>query len=474
MGVDANGFANLPLRAGAHRYFVNSAAGSDGAGCAGGQNPGSPLSSMAAAKACVANGSGDQILVAEGTRYAEALPNLDSQAGYSAQYPTVVQSYDPSDPLNEGKYGRAANGRRPVVNTAGVVQNVTCCSNTPASYLVIRGFDINPGNKPDMEMRLIGSGGGSNNYVLIENNIFRYTQLTIDQAQAVHDVLRKNAFFGSWSTTGHAQGTYGAGINGFVVEDNIFWHNGWKIGVGRDTDSTAGGPTIFNQAVYAQTSTSSVIRRNIIVDPSAAGCSCRGDTTITENVLIENPLAIIAGKGDNYDVHRPNGVAIEVAYNAIIGDADISSTLPRGVAITTGNGKQGSTTHHNLIVRSRNPIGPGVLALSNDAEFNQPSYMIYDSNLIYQWASTTRTNVNGGLFLAQDFSTYSNNAWDALASGSNTNIGNLSFPTSYTESQLFTALGCGDKATCAARMIETPEAGWAGKAKALLFAGYGR
>jgi hypothetical protein len=70
--------------------------------------------------------------------------------------------------------------------------------------------------------------------------------------------------------------------------------------------------------------------------------------------------------------------------------------------------------------------------------------------------------------------TYTNNLWDAATSGTNTNNAGASFPKPYTEAQLFAALGCTDKATCAARMIETPEAGWAPKARALLWQGYGR
>jgi hypothetical protein len=91
-GVDAYGYANLPLRSGAHRYFVNSATGADGNGCSGGQQPGTPLKTIAAASACIQGGNGDQVLVAEGTRYSEGLPNLDARAGFDAQYPTVIES----------------------------------------------------------------------------------------------------------------------------------------------------------------------------------------------------------------------------------------------------------------------------------------------------------------------------------------------------------------------------------------------
>jgi len=39
--------------------------------------------------------------------------------------------------------------------------------------------------------------------------------------------------------------------------------------------------------------------------------------------------------------------------------------------------------------------------------------------------------------------------------------------------QMFAALGCTDKAGCAAQMIETPELGWGIKARGILWLGYG-
>jgi hypothetical protein len=98
MAVDSAGFADLPLRSGAHRFFVNSTSGSDANGCS--SDPARPLRTITAAIACVTDKSGDQVLLAEGSRYAEGIPWLANKSGYSAQYPTVIQSYDPADPMN--------------------------------------------------------------------------------------------------------------------------------------------------------------------------------------------------------------------------------------------------------------------------------------------------------------------------------------------------------------------------------------
>jgi hypothetical protein len=231
---------------------------------------------------------------------------------------------------------------------------------------------------------------------------------------------------------------------------------------------------MFRHSIYQQNPTNSIVRRNLFIDPSATGCQCRGNSTITENVFIDNPISIAAGGGSNYSTVSPNGVQLEVSYNAIIGDADISSSQPRGFAINASNGRSGSSAHHNLIVRSRNPSAYNVIAFATSADFNQASYMDYHDNFAYLWSASGKTHYEGGSFPAQDHAIFNNNVWDDPASGSNANNVSASLPSPYTEAQLFTALGCTDKSACAGRMIEAPELGWAVKARALLFAGYGR
>ena len=265
-----------------------------------------------------------------------------------------------------------------------------------------------------------------------------------------------------------------AGTDGLTVEDNVFWHVGWKLGVSRDTDPSVGGPTMFRHSIYQQLNSNAVIRRNLFMDSSATGCSCRGDTSIQENVFIDNPLSIIAGGGDNYNTIRPNGVAIDVGYNAILGDADINSSLQRGGGITTGNGKPGSTVHNNLIARSRNP-GSGIpAAFNNQAGFPQPSYADFHDNVEYQWSASGHVFWQDfGAYPNMIFTTTNNNYWSDPASGTNLNIASWTAPNPMTSTQLFAALGCTDKATCAAKMVETPEVGWAVKARQLLWQGYG-
>ena len=470
-GVDSSGFASLPLRSGAHRYFVSSASGSDANGCGGAQQAATPLRSIAAAASCVQGGSGDQVLVAEGTRYSAGFPTMDGKDGYSAAYPMVIQSYDPADPLNEGKYGRATAGNRPVVNTGATGQQIVSL-NSPLNYVAIRGFDINPGNIDGAAVMFLGA----NNDILIENNIFRYTQLLFvnnAHTNAVHHVVRGNSFYGQWSSSGMAHGIYEDSCDSLTVEGNVFWHVGWKPGASRDDAAANGGATMFSHAVYAQSNTSVIERRNLFMDGAADGSTLRGDATVTENVYIDNPISIYIGQGTDYSVGRPTGIAVEVSYNAVLGDADVNSTNPRGIAVSIANARSGSAVHHNLFARNHNPAGINVHTFETAAIYNQPTYVSYHDNRAYQWAAVGATKSEIGAYPGQDHATYDNNVWDDLALGTNLNVGAASFPNTYTADQLYATLGCNDKATCAARMIETPEFNWAARARAVLWQGYG-
>jgi hypothetical protein len=473
--VDADGFAQLPLRSGAHRYFVNSATGSDSNGCSNAQASATPLKTITAAMGCVQNGSGDQVLLAEGTSYSDTYGWLAFKQGYSAQYPMVIESYDPADPTNEAKYGRGdQRGARPVLTA---IQGQA--GNGTYSYIAIKGLDFNPGNVSGAGVEFVGFA----RYILIENNIFRYTGLSFDTGDPSTTfpttpkiIVRNNSLYGMWNTGGRTGGLYAAGYAGPTVEDNVFYHDGWKIGASRDDDFSVGGATVFSHSYYLQTNTTgAIVRRNLSADGAGDGGIARGDSVFTENLFIDNPAAIGVGGGPTYNLDRPTGVSFDVSYNAIIGDADVNSTHPLGWAINTTNGVSGSRVHNNLIVRSRNPSGPNVSGFSNNAAFNQPSYAQYDHNLMYQWVSMNAQVYWPGCggFPAQCFTTYDANNWDGSAQGTNTNSASTSFPNPYTAAQLYAALGFADKTAFINYAINHPEAHIQRNARSLLFTGYG-
>jgi len=468
-GVDGAGFADLPLRGGASRYFVSSAVGSDANSCAAAKAPTAPKATIKGAASCIVQGAGDQVLVAEGTSYSAVFPNMTGKDGFSPVYPTVFETYDPADPLNEAKYGRATSGR-PLITAAGL-QPVLAGAGTSPKYLAIRGFDFSPTNSSGNSFSMVNNTTGSADYILIENNIFRYMFVVADMAapntagRMVGWVIRGNSIYGGWASSGHAQGLYMSGTN-YTLEDNVIWHGGWKVGASRDDDISAGGlvgDAVFRHNVYIQENSSGTVRRNLSIDGAADGGQYRGDVLFTENIGIDNPIQVGLGGGDQYSTYRPDGVSLEASYNVFLGDADITSSDPRGWGVTSANGKPGSSFHHNVIARSRNPNNAS-RSFDTVLGYDVPSYMDWSDNVVYQWVSSGKTVLEETKgFTAGIFTSYNRNKWDDASSGTNVNISSVTFPNPYTMDQLYQALGF-TGATSAARkqafidyMIAHPE-----------------
>jgi hypothetical protein len=372
-GVDANGFADLPLRSGAKRFYVNSSTGSDNNSCTGSQSASAPKATIKAAVACVTDGEGDQVLVAEGTSYPRGLAFIGETGGYSPVYPFVIQSYDPADPTNEAKFGRASGNNRPVINPSGADMTGGFIQGPPSAiarkYRAIRGLEFNPGNIADAGLNIFRSnGGGTPDYLLFENDIFAYTALTVSftdaASRAQHVVVRNSSFYGQWgnSLNDHAQGVFAAWTDGLTIEDSVFWHNGWNVNATRASDPTVGGPTVFNHPIYAQDDTrNTVVRRNLFVDSSTDGGVLKGGATYTQNLSLDNPIGVYFGDGNDYSTAAPNGVNIQASYNAIIGGGGIN-TNPMDWGIETKNGAPGSLVHHNVLAYSSAMAGYGLMA----------------------------------------------------------------------------------------------------------------
>lgn len=470
--VDADGFTALPLRVGAHRYFVKPS-GSDANSCSTAENAATPKATIASAAACLVDGEGDQMMLAEGATFSDPLPWFPSVKGFSSLYPTVFRSYDPADPGNAAKYGRAdQRNARPKVGVT--VSNGN--GGTPYGYIAIQGLKFDPGN-------VAGAGGisvlGAIHHLLIENSIFAYTGLSIDglaPGAGQHVIARNDAFYGEWNTDGRTGGVYAGAIDYLTVEDCVIFHAGWKIGALRDDDPTLGGTTVFSHSLYIQLDTNgTLVRRNLIADGAADGGSMRGDTSLyTENVLAHNPISTGLGGGFEYNIHRPNGVSFEASWNLTLAGNDLNSTNPRGKAFDASNGKPGSRVHHNLAIYNGVEHGTEASLIDNGAGLPQASYVDFDDNTSFHWNDPGETHTEGPLVnIAYVHASHDRNRWDDTASGTNINSGSVAFPNPYTEASLYSAAGFANYSGLIAAAIASPQNHYPRTLIALAFAGYG-
>jgi hypothetical protein len=478
----------LPLRSGAHDYFVDSASGSDGNGCANAQQPGTPLKTLAAAMACVTAGDGDQVLLAEGTRYGEAMPWLSYKGGYSAQYPTVISSYDPSDPLNTTKYGRGdQRSARPVLVSGGGL-----VSGAPFSYLAIKGLDFDPGNLAGAQLlfRGDGTGGtGGGNYILIENNLFRYGGVSYTDGgdgttapRSHHFIIRNNSIYGAWAATdaAHTGCIYAEGNDSITVEDNVLYHCGWKIGVSRDVGPNSGGPTFYNHPLYIQANTSSTVRRNLFMDGAADAGIARGrNISWTENVSLRSPAGTGLGAGNHEDwLAQPLGSIVSASFNLSVAAINVNTANPSGYGYTVSNLSAGSSVDHNLLIYSQVEANDPAISFATTGDVfstGQQTQMTFSNNVSFHWTAVGNSKRETGTLISN---TYGSNIWDDNALGSNVSSRSAVFPNPYTESGLYAALtpafaSITDYTSLVNYTIAHPEAHVQRTMRALAFAGYG-
>lgn len=453
---------------GGHRFYVNPLAGDDTRNGTLAQNPATPLATLAQAMRYVQSGRGDQVVFAQGQNPSEPQPSIITAAGYSPTYPFVLQTYDPADPTNEAKMGRATGSARPKFTSGpalyhGSSDPAVCCQ-------AIRGFEYNPGNVADATFTINhGSGGTTPSYILLENDVFAYTSLSVDATgiatPLTHLVVRNSAFYGQWSATSYAQGFYFDGVDGVTVEDSAFWHSGWKVGAARSDAPSAGGPQMFAHAIYGQQSTiNTVVRRSIFIDNSSDAGELKGGGLYQNNISLNNPIGPFVGFHQNeYSTLAPFGVYIDTAFNAVLG-----SDGNQNWGIESVNGKPFSRARYNLVAQVNTSNSFWGYAFMADAgadafDVTLPSFITYDHNVSYNWgnhpgygsAATCLSTDSGKCSFVH--ATFANNLWDDASGGTNTNNASHSFAKAFTPTGLVNSLGYADLATAEADFIAHPD-----------------
>lgn len=485
--VDSSGFANLPLRAGgaAKRYYINSSTGSDSNTSTQAQSAATPwaTAAKAAAQMVTDDGLGSQFLFAEGTTYAELLPLVAFlDGGFSLQYPLVLQSYDPTDPTNEAKLGRA-NGTgshaRPKF-THTMTNGYAWMFTGRQAYVAVRGIDLDPGDLADQGLTATTVGDG----LLFENCIARNCDLEVNIGagpQAKHWIFRMCSIYGAYSTvmdnTGSRHGIYAAGCNSMTVEDCVLDHAGQSVTLNSRGDGTVpGNASIYQHPLYIQDTgnTCAVVRRNLIVDGGADGGSFRTDAVIQDNVTLDCPIAVATGGGVDYHWKRPYGNVLDWSFNHIVGTSDINSAAQRKWGVDTSNGKSISIFRYNSLGHGPGSGGSSTFTFHVESVYDQDSFMNLDHNRADGWVAspnpTIRIQDDG--YTGRPQYTATNNVWDDAASGSNINIASSPSTNAYTPDQLAVAAGFANKAALMARARSYPEDLRARSLKTLLCAGY--
>jgi hypothetical protein len=400
-GSSSGGWTTFTASANTRMVYVSDSQGNDQNN---GLSPAYPKRTIAAGKALMRQGYPDWLLLMRGDVWQESLGQW-KVSGPSSSEPMLVSSY-----------GDASE--RPLLETgqeAGVWTEASTGSAASIDNLAIVGlhFYANEfegwGNCVGARMLLPSSN------VLIEDcKIEGYSTNVVFQGfGGLHKnfQLRRSVIVDAYSVHGsgnHSQGLYAYAVNGLLLEDNVFDHNGWNENV------PGAGADIFNHNIYIDNGNYNVtVRGNIITNAASHGMQLRSGGLVMNNLFVRNSIALHLGGGNNPE---QGGVTADVLGNMILDGKNIDDANPRGWGLWMANIASGRVAYN---VIANNELGDSPVALALDATHhgdNHPSIGVHElnvqRNIFYNWGGGTL--INGNNSQLTDLTLYKNDFQDTL------------------------------------------------------------
>ncbi len=367
--------------------YVSSSAGSDSNN---GLSESAPVKSLSRAISLMRPGMPDHMLLRRGDVWTgQTFGYWNRQGGRSADEPMLISYYgDESLPrplvLTGGETAIKADGR----NAPGAADH------RRIDYFAMIGIHLTPhtydgsktdswGEHPNGIRWMAGT-----NWALFEDNFFEgyggNISLTPGYGHKGYNMtVRRNVIVDAWARdtdplAGRSQGLYTSNVDGLLVEENFFDHNGWKaIENGGDYYTS---PDLFSHNMYIQYGNWNVtVRDNIVARASSHGLQLRPGGVVDGNAFIQNAIAgfLSDGDGDGSDNLAIDNVVLHgamwglrgdgfakgwgLSMNSLAGSEAIRNVIAHGVACSRGlTGLAGVTTVDNVVYRwGKENSGPG-------------------------------------------------------------------------------------------------------------------
>ncbi|OFZ46915.1 MAG: hypothetical protein A2381_03715 [Bdellovibrionales bacterium RIFOXYB1_FULL_37_110] len=260
------------------RILYVSAAGNDSTGVvyapnnsAIGSNPFQPTGAISAFKTYSAafgqtrEGYSDWILFKRGDSFNQVIGN-QVRSGRSAFEPFLVASYGSSGMspvlLLDSITGYNPQRTKQWIALSGI--SFYAYKRDPQNS----SFSMEAANPAGLD--IYSAGDHSIKNILIEGCKFMFVNGNVIQGENTKNALvRRNVFLHSYSKSSHAQGLYSGSVEGLIVEENIFDHNGWLVQSSGGNVQAGGQATMFNHNTYIGDSKSVVLKGNIFSRPSS-------------------------------------------------------------------------------------------------------------------------------------------------------------------------------------------------------------
>jgi uncharacterized protein YjdB len=286
---DANGWTQITPSSDSRIVYVSSSQGNDSNN---GLSPSTPKKTIGAGNALIRDGYPDHLLLKRGDVFPVEGANLLGRwkNGRNANEPMVMSYY-------------GSSGARPVIK---ISEHLIDHNAQTRNYQAFIGLDVYKSNSdpdsPDFTdddydegMRFVG--GGAN--LLVEDCRLRFNQMSVQSFAGTYTdfELRRCIITDTWAhgtTNQHVarpQGIYVDGVDGILIEENTFDHNGWNENF---ADANANQ---YNHNIYMATNNSGpiTVRGNILSRGAAHGLQLRSGGTAERNFFVRNAIGMNAG-----------------------------------------------------------------------------------------------------------------------------------------------------------------------------------
>jgi hypothetical protein len=200
-----------------------------------------PFATFGGAYANARDGYPDIVLLKRGDTWTSASLIYPNRSGRSASEPAIIAAYGESGDLPKWETAGAA-----------IVAN-DATSTTKQSYIIIADQHFEPSGRSDPSSSPNGViWQGSTSGLLIEGCRFLgyATNLLFESVEPVGSpvidnvTIRRNVIADAWSNLSHSQGIYTMQVLNFLIEENVFDHNGWNEAI------SGAEATVFNRSMY--------------------------------------------------------------------------------------------------------------------------------------------------------------------------------------------------------------------------------
>jgi hypothetical protein len=287
-----------------------------------GLSPSSPKRTLSAGVGLLRDGYPDWLLLRSGESWNEVFPGWN-KGGRSASEPMRVGVYDGAQRATilcgtsqglQGWYGGLSPKSHLAFTDLAFVANTYDGSNSGSSAFSLLG------SWSDVLLENVSISGFPTNLIFQSDRT----------SEVMRDIKLRRCMLTDSYRTGpeHSLGCFFAGVDGLLLEDCLFDHNGWN-------ESVSGAvANIYRHNIYIQghnglpDDCSNVVVRGVISARAAAtGIQQRPGGVCEDSLFIDNPMAVVFGNA--------GGVLRECV---VVGSRDIDSSNPRGTAYNLVNG----------------------------------------------------------------------------------------------------------------------------------------